>query len=447
MSFSFFFFLAALRLAGAALTIPLDKQYVPVVRNGVTVMHKTAYFGAIRIGLPNPQEFTVVFDTGSGHLFVPSRSCASESCRAHRAYDRDASGSAVDVAIDGQVVGRDAEKDRVAIAYGTGEIEGHFVRERVCLPQAAAQAAPAHGSTLLLRSSSSAAGGAAATAASDFACTEVRTILATDMSPEPFGAFRFDGVLGLGLAALALDPEFSFFGQMVRQHRGMAAQFGMFLARGDDLPSEITLGGYDVRRMSGEPVWAPVVFPERGYWQVGVRSVRVGSETLDVCAERKCIAVVDTGTSLLGVPRRVSRSLTWLLTRRVEEDPGQLDCTGHPGPDVVFTLEGGAELRMGPEDYSRPAGLRVVSNATDETQFVCRAQLLPVDSANLFGDSAWILGEPVLRKYYATFDWEGLRIGFAPAVAPPSGSTSGDQTHQVFGAPAKELPTPTVVHV
>lgn len=29
-------------------------------------------------------------------------------------------------------------------------------------------------------------------------------------------AARFDGVLGLGLESLALDPEFSFYGQMAR---------------------------------------------------------------------------------------------------------------------------------------------------------------------------------------------------------------------------------------
>lgn len=424
----------------AGLVIPLDKQYVPVERNGRTVMYKTAYFGTIHIGAPKAQEFTVVFDTGSGHLFVPSTACMSQSCEAHRAYDRNFSESAVDIDHDGNVVSRDTEQDEVAIAYGTGEVEGNFVRDKVCLPSATTPA------DQTLGRESSATG--APTGTKGLACTEVRVILAKDMSPEPFRAFRFDGVLGLGLSTLALDPEFSFFGQMVRQHRGMSPRFGVFLARNDELASEITLGGHDARRMAGEQMWAPVLAPERGYWQIGVRSVRVGNETLDVCTEGGCVAVVDTGTSLLGVPRAASQQLNWLLARRLDDDPGQKDCREHPGPDVVFSLEGGAELRLGPEDYSRPAGLRVVSNATNEAQFVCRAQLLPVDNTPLLGANAWILGEPVLRKYYTTFDWEGLRIGFAPTAHPPVASAgAGADTHQVFGAPPKEVPTPTVVYM
>jgi len=56
-------------------TVQLSKQYVPVETNGGSVVHKTAYFGTVHVGFPVPQKFTVVFDTGSAHLFLPSSGC------------------------------------------------------------------------------------------------------------------------------------------------------------------------------------------------------------------------------------------------------------------------------------------------------------------------------------------------------------------------------------
>jgi len=407
--------------------IPLNKQYVPVLRNNRTVMYKTAYYGDIFVGLPHAQTFTVVFDTGSGHFFVPSSKCESESCGNHRRYERNLSFSAVDVDHDGGEVPPDTEeRDQVAIAYGTGEIVGEFAQETVCLGNHTGEDSEAG-----LRS---------------IECTRLRVIFATELTTEPFYAFEFDGVLGLGLDSLALDPEFSFFGQMEKLNTMMEPLFGVFVSQSDEVASEISFGGPDIQRFSGELQWAPVAQPELGYWQMKVRNITVGGEPLELCQEGDCIAIADTGTSLVGVPKQAAQYVHWLLARKVEGDPFQApDCRYHEGPEIIFDL-GEVKIVIGPEDYSRPAGLRVVNNKTDETELICRASLLPVEEGGSLSPKTWILGEPVLRKYYTAYDWRQKRVGFATAVQPTHDPTVAPR-HRVVGAPPAEPPTPTVVYI
>merc|ERR1719389_39275 len=103
------------------------------------------------------------------------------------------------------------------------------------------------------------------------------------------------------------------------------------------------------------------------------------------------------------------------LARKVPGDPSELDCRNFVGPEMAFDL-GGVDISLGPEDYSRPAAMRVKSNATGTVQVVCRASLLPVDMTSTDSGSGdaltWILGEPVLRKYYTVFDWKRHEVGF-----------------------------------
>ncbi|CAE8650670.1 unnamed protein product [Polarella glacialis] len=410
------------------ITIPLDKQYVPVERNNKIVSYKTAYFGKIHLGAPTQQTFTVVFDTGSAHLFVPSAACTSDTCKRHQRYSRGLSGTAVDIDHEGREVLQNAtHRDQVSIAFGTGEVAGEFVRETICL-----------GSSSEL----------ATLASPEKACTTIRVILATEMTKEPFMTFDFDGVLGLGLDALAVDPEFSFFGQMSKLNGLTQDTFGYFLSRVDSVPSEISFGGHDEKRLAEELQWAPVHRPEMGYWQLKLISVSVAGEKLPLCEAGDCVAIADTGTSLLGAPRQIAQRMHWLLARKVPENPTEIDCRTFPGPDLVFELEGGVKVTLGPEDYSRATGMRVVNAKANTTQLICRASLLPVDDGEVLGPKAFILGEPALRKYYTAYDWRQKRIGFGLAVQPKEGDVpEGEAQHRVIGAPPAEPPTPTEVHV
>ncbi|CAE6914402.1 Ctse [Symbiodinium natans] len=393
-------------------SIPLKKQYVPVQKDGKVVAYKTAYFGQVHVGGPEPQSFTVVFDTGSGHLILPSSSCLSTACAKHRRYNRTASQTAVDIEYDGTKLRADAtERDQVAIAFGTGEVQGEFVSEDVCFTNAAA------------------AKGAAKTDG----CVNLRVVVASKMTEDPFSHFDFDGVLGLGLESLALSPEFSFFGQMLAQNPGMEPRFSVFLAQNEGVDSMISFGGHEERFANSDIQWAPVAMTELGYWQVEIKSIKVGNQVLEECEDGSCRAILDTGTSLLGVPRQAVRAMHRMLARPVAEDTSSqagIDCRRLPGAKLEFQLAEAA-VSLLPEDYSRPSPFNMTIPNQDKWRLFCRSLLLPVDMAAPLGPKVFIWGEPMLRRYYTVYDLANKRIGFALA-RQPSGKASSPPS---VGAP------------
>mmetsp|Transcript_7174 Transcript_7174/g.15607 ORF Transcript_7174/g.15607 Transcript_7174/m.15607 type:complete len:449 (+) Transcript_7174:130-1476(+) len=381
-------------------SVQLQKQYVPVVRNNKTVAHKTAYFGQLRIGSPNPQLFTVVFDTGSGHLILPSVTCVSEACTKHRRFNRSTSTTAKDIAWNGTVINERAEREQLNITFGTGSVQGEFAEDTVCIGEDRPF------------------------------CAKVRVVLATGMSTDPFALFAFDGVLGLGLTALTLDPHFSFFGQMIQQRPSMKPQFAVFLARQDGGQSLITFGGHEPKRAASPMQWVPVAKEELGYWQVHVKRVLVGDVVVDECEDGTCRAILDTGTSLLGVPKVAARNLHRLLARSVPGDQtdvtdiSEIDCRTIPGQVLHFDL-GHTVVSLGVEDYSRPAPVNLTLPGQDLWKLLCRSVLLPIDMPAPIGPKVFIWGEPVLRSYYTVYDFAEKRVGFSKAAEGLSSQDSG----------------------
>ena len=134
--------------AAELVVVPLEKQDVPVYRGDRLVSSKSAYFGAVSVGA---QAFQVLFDTGSGHVFVPSTRCGSPACRMHERYNESL-----------------VPREEVAINFGTGEVVGSGVDEVLCLSKG-------H-------------------------CASMRLLAAHSMTDEPFQSFKFDGRTAFNVA-------------------------------------------------------------------------------------------------------------------------------------------------------------------------------------------------------------------------------------------------------
>lgn len=241
-------------------------------------------------------------------------------------------------------------------------------------------------------------------------------------------------------------PISAFFHLLSGNNDAAAAQFGVFLTEGEaDETSEISFGGYDVGRTMEVLKWSSVARSEQGYWQVPIVAVRVDGEEMEVCKDGTCRGVVDTGTSHLGVPVPHDRQIAQLLARPAGD---LLDCRLAVAPILEIELET-INITLNPHNYMRRLPLREgvkigsstlvtgptpskpqVDNASNISRH-CSAKLMPVNLPEPVGPKLFILGEPVLHRYYTVYDWNSLQVGFALAnnkanAEGPSASGRGE---------------------
>merc|ERR1719443_327115 len=95
---------------------------------------------------------------------------------------------------------------------------------------------------------------------------------------------------------------------------------------------------------------------------------------------------------------------------------------------VAFNDENSTAAAPSPQ-ITAPPTPELDENATNVTRH-CRPKLMPVNLPEPVGPKLFILGEPVLHRYYTVYDWAKLRVGFSLA-----------NTHQNTADPASMVPS------
>nr|XP_055197093.1 chymosin-like [Nyctereutes procyonoides] len=250
------------------------------------------YFGRISIGTP-PQEFTVVFDTGSSDLWVPSVYCKSTACQSHHRFDPAKSSTFQNL------------NEPLSIQYGTGSMQGFLGLDTVTV--------------------------------SSIVDPQQTVGLSTQEPGSVFTYSEFDGILGLAYPSLASPYSVPVFDNMMQNHLVAQDLFSVYLSRNGQ-GSMLTLGAIDPTYYTGALHWVPVTVEE--YWQFTVDSVTVNGVV--VACDGGCQAILDTGTSMLVGPNSDILNIQSAIGA-TQDQYGMFDINcGNLGsmPSVVFEIHG-----------------------------------------------------------------------------------------------------------
>lgn len=218
------------------------------------------YYGEISLGTP-PQNFSVVFDTGSSNLWVPSSKCYfSIACYLHARYKSSLSSTY-------KKNGKSCK-----ITYGSGSISGFFSEDSVLV--------------------------------GDLIVKDQLFIEATREPSLTFIISKFDGIIGLGFKEISVGDVPPIWQGMIDQNLIQEKVFSFWLNRDEDDANggEIVFGGVDTQHFKGNHTYVPI--SRKGYWQFEMGDFLIGNYTTGLCAAG-CSAIADSGTSLLTGPTTI----------------------------------------------------------------------------------------------------------------------------------------------
>lgn len=279
-------------------------------------------------------------------------------------------------------IGKDEEPAPFRISYGSGDVSGEVALDTITL------------STLSLPK------------------VKVGVVTAED---ETIADFDMDGICGLAFDGLAVVTKPGILDTLTHSYPNLSHSFSIYLSADpddDEKPSIITFGGYDLSIVKETAVfyYTPIIKDTTAltYWTISIVSFEIGDSSVftsiddvnsvfSVCSYGEhCLAIVDSGTSGIGIPDEYYDTILSMVTQNVE--CVELSCIGVTEADfpvILFTLSPDNVFPLLPSDYVE---------CSEFNECVIRFQS---------SSSLWIIGDAFMQAYYTQFDMKNLRVGFA----------------------------------
>ncbi|KAL9927555.1 lysosomal aspartic protease-like [Glossina fuscipes fuscipes] len=310
-----------------------------------------SFYGKITIGTP-PQDFLVLFDTGSHLLWVPLKTYTldNEDFGRHHQYDPEKSQT---YQLNGQPF---------FMIYESGYLSGHLVEDTVSL-----------------------------------AGKEIQNVTFGVATYRPDATFRYapyDGVMGMSFFNSSLHYAQPIFYDLMKQHKLEENVFSFYYLRNGStrLGGELTLGGINPDHFEGQLHYVNI--SRKYHWQFEVESAHVNK--IQVC--KKCQVIADTGCNGIGLPRDDYHRVNRAIGATIDPETYQfvVDCNKiNQLPEITFKIGDGIFTLSG-QDYIKRLNNRCVSGFH-----------------NIGSAKFWILGDLFIGKYYTVFDFDKSRVGFA----------------------------------
>ncbi|CAD7959295.1 unnamed protein product [Amoebophrya sp. A120] len=364
----------------------------PEIRVDMLNNNNSQYYGDFMLGTP-PQPFTAVMDTGSGLIWVPGKKCATDVCADHHQYDEAASSTK-------RVIPSEVGATTV-IHYGTGSV--HYQQSedtlRLCDSKLNPNCRDLGKNALHIP-----------------AQTMGTSLTQTS---EPFKWLPFDGIFGLAPSASKGSALHSIRKAKVLAHN----MLGCYLSEDTHRTGSLSFGGIEPQYIAkGHPLyWHTTTHPKE--WQVAIADVEVNGEKQHACdsyPNKECLAVVDTGSSLITGPAEEMDPL--LQKMQLDTSCKRLDKM--PTVNLLLKSDDGLiRYPLTPQEYT----LADMNEQTEQPE--CE---LGFGSMDVPGKK-WVLGDTFLRRYYSIYDDDKGRVGFVRSVHPGE-VAAPEPTNLVVGA-------------